>query len=107
MPLDKFVLNYSSIYPAFSRYAIALYLFPSPNKNMTEAKNNHWLSPIAIGAYFAVFKLLLHFIFNSNYGYFRDELYYLACGEHLAWGYPDHAPMVAFVAKASRAFLGD
>jgi len=74
---------------------------------MTETKNNHWLSPIAIGACFAVFKLLLHFIFNSNYGYFRDELYFLACGEHLAWGYPDHAPMVAFVAKASRAFLGD
>lgn len=74
---------------------------------MTEAKNNHWLSPIAIGAYFAVFKLLLHFIFNSNYGYFRDELYYLACGEHLAWGYPDHAPMVAMMAKASRTFLGD
>ncbi|HYP51885.1 MAG TPA: glycosyltransferase family 39 protein, partial [Pyrinomonadaceae bacterium] len=74
---------------------------------MTETKNNHWLSPLAIGAYFAVFKLFLHFIFNSNYGYFRDELYFLACGEHLAWGYPDHAPMVAMMAKASRAFLGD
>jgi hypothetical protein len=68
---------------------------------------NKWLTPLAIGAYFAVFKLLLHFVFNSNYGYFRDELYFLACGEHLAWGYPDHAPTVALMAKASRVLLGD
>src|SRR5262245_11079376 len=66
-----------------------------------------WLSPIAIGAYFAIFKLLLHFVFNSNYGYFRDELYFMACGDHLAWGYPDHAPMIALMTKTSRALLGD
>jgi hypothetical protein len=70
-------------------------------------KENAWLSPLAIGAYFAVFKLLMHFIFNSNYGYFRDELYFIACGEHLAWGYPDHAPLVALMAKTSRVLLGD
>ncbi len=68
---------------------------------------NRWLSPLAIGAYFAVSSLLLHFIFNSNYGYFRDELYFIACGEHLAWGYPDHAPMVALMAKTSRVLLGN
>ncbi|MDQ2747772.1 MAG: glycosyltransferase family 39 protein [Acidobacteriota bacterium] len=70
-------------------------------------KENVWLTPLAIGAYLAVFKLLLHFIFNSNYGYFRDELYFIACGEHLAFGYPDHAPLVALMAKASRILLGD
>ena len=32
---------------------------------------------------------------NGGYGYFRDELYFLACGDHLAWGYADMAPMVA------------
>ncbi len=68
---------------------------------------NKWLNPLAIGVYFAVFKLILHFTFNSNYGYFRDELYFLACGEHLSWGYPDHSPMVAFLAKLSRILLGD
>ncbi|MDQ3799869.1 MAG: glycosyltransferase family 39 protein [Acidobacteriota bacterium] len=69
--------------------------------------DNRWLAPLAIGAYFAVLKLFLHFTFNGNYGYFRDELYFMACGEHLAWGYPDHAPMVALMAKASREILGD
>ncbi len=74
---------------------------------MNESKNNVWLTPLAIGAYFAVFKLLLHFAFNSSYGYFRDELYFIACGEHLAWGYPDHAPLVALMAKTTRVLFGD
>ncbi|MDQ4123640.1 MAG: glycosyltransferase family 39 protein [Acidobacteriota bacterium] len=77
------------------------------NSEINSLPSNPWLSALAIGAYFALFKLLLHFIFNSNYGYFRDELYFIACGEHLALGYPDHAPMVALMAKASRELLGD
>ena len=50
---------------------------------------------------------LFHFVFNGRYGYFRDELYYAACGEHLAWGYVDHAPFVALIARLTRATLGD
>ena len=50
---------------------------------------------------------LLHFLFNRGYGYFRDELYYAVCGQHLAWGYVDHAPLVAVVAHFTRAILGD
>lgn len=68
---------------------------------------NRWLTPLAIGAYFAVLKIALHFTFNSNYGFFRDELYFIACGEHLAFGYPDHAPLAPFLAKTSRVILGD
>lgn len=55
----------------------------------------------------AVIGTLFHFAFNGRYGYFRDELYYAACGEHLAWGYVDHAPFVALIARISRAVLGD
>jgi hypothetical protein len=45
-------------------------------------------------------KLLLH-VFTSvrNYGYFRDELYYLDMARHLDWGYVDSAPLVAVYAK--------
>ena len=50
---------------------------------------------------------LIHFVFNGRYGYFRDELYYAACGEHLAWGYVDHAPLVAVFSRVTRALLGD
>lgn len=68
---------------------------------------NKWLSPLAFIFYLALLKLLIHMVFSSGYGYFRDELYYLACGEHLDWGYADHAPLIALIAKASRALLGD
>ena len=55
----------------------------------------------------AVIAGLCHFVFSGRYGYFRDELYYAACGEHLAWGYIDHAPLVALIARLSRSTLGD
>ncbi len=64
------------------------------------------LSDLMILSYLALFKLLLHFATNTRYGYFRDEMYYLACGEHLDWGYVDQSPLIALVAWASRALLG-
>jgi 4-amino-4-deoxy-L-arabinose transferase-like glycosyltransferase len=55
----------------------------------------------------AALAVIIHFLFNRQYGYFRDELYYAACGEHLAWGYVDHAPLIAFVSAFTRAIFGD
>jgi hypothetical protein len=51
--------------------------------------------------------VLLHLLTNTRYNFFRDELYYIACGEHLAWGYVDHPPFVALLAKLSRTLFGD
>jgi len=56
---------------------------------------------------FALATVLIHFLTNGGYGIFRDELYFIACGEHLAWGYVDLPPMVAAIAKLSRALMGD
>jgi hypothetical protein len=56
---------------------------------------------------FAAAACLVHLLWNGGYGYFRDELYYAACGQHLAWGYVDHAPLVAVVARLTRALFGD
>jgi Dolichyl-phosphate-mannose-protein mannosyltransferase len=55
----------------------------------------------------AVAAIALHMAFSGRYGYFRDELYYAACGQRLAWGYVDHAPLAPFLARLSRALLGD
>jgi len=54
----------------------------------------------------AAAKLLLHLLTASAYGYFGDELYFLACGEHLDWGYVDQPPLIALVAWLVRHTLG-
>jgi len=46
-------------------------------------------------------------LFNGRYGYFVDELYYIACSHHLAWGYVDQAPLIAVVTWLERVTLGD
>jgi Dolichyl-phosphate-mannose-protein mannosyltransferase len=67
-----------------------------------------WLeSDRAIVACFAAAACIVHFLWNGRYGYFRDELYYAACGQHLAWGYVDQAPLIAVIARISRVLLGD
>jgi Dolichyl-phosphate-mannose-protein mannosyltransferase len=48
---------------------------------------------------FAALSLLLHAATAWRYGYFRDELYFIACSKHLAWGYVDQPPMVALSAR--------
>jgi hypothetical protein len=60
---------------------------------------------------FAAIKLAIHVAANLweshiGYGYFRDEMYYLLCGRHLAWGYVDHGPIVAVQAQLSELLFG-
>jgi hypothetical protein len=61
----------------------------------------------AILLYLALFKLLVHLLTAGRYGYFRDELYYIAASGRLDFGYVDFPPLVAFVTAAVRATLGD
>ena len=61
----------------------------------------------AAGWLLAAATLLFHLLTIRGYGYFRDELYYLACARHLDWGYVDHPPLVAVLTAGVRALLGD
>lgn len=45
--------------------------------------------------------------FSGPYGYFIDELYYLACARHLALGYVDHPPLSIALLALVRAVGGD
>jgi hypothetical protein len=55
----------------------------------------------------AAFKLLVHLYAGRHYGYFVDELYYLACSRHLDWGYVDQPPLIALITWIARSLLGD
>jgi hypothetical protein len=55
----------------------------------------------------ALASVALHVATSAGYGIFRDEMYYLACGNHLAWGYVDHPPLVALIAWLCQRTLGD
>ncbi len=50
---------------------------------------------------------LLELAVGPRYGLFRDEYYYLACADHLAWGYVDQPPLSIAVLAAVRRALGD
>lgn len=56
---------------------------------------------------FALLSLLLHAMTIDSYGWFRDEFYYVACGERPAFGYVDHPPLVAWLARLTRELLGE
>jgi hypothetical protein len=68
---------------------------------------SRFFSGPAVVLYIATAKLLLHLLTASRYGIFRDELYYLACAEHLAWGYVDQPPLIAFVTWFARHIFGE
>ena len=65
------------------------------------------LGATAVVGYLALSKLLLHFASSGGYGYFRDELYYIAASEHLDFGYVDYPPFIAIITAITRWLLGD
>lgn len=58
--------------------------------------------PCAVAAIYVV----AHLLTSTHYSYFRDALYYLACSEHLDWGYVDQPPLIALVAWVVRHTFG-
>jgi 4-amino-4-deoxy-L-arabinose transferase-like glycosyltransferase len=62
---------------------------------------------MAVAWLLAAVAVLLQMLTNGRYGYFRDELYFLAAGDHLAWGYVDFAPLAALLIRVSRLLFGD
>ena len=56
---------------------------------------------------FAAITLLIHLFTNAGYGYFRDELYFIACSRHLAFGYVDMSPLCAWILRLQSTLFGD
>ncbi|HEY2473305.1 MAG TPA: glycosyltransferase family 39 protein [Candidatus Cybelea sp.] len=53
------------------------------------------LSPIAYGL--ALAAVAVHLALCHRFGLYRDELYFVDCAKHLAWGYIDQPPLAPFV----------
>lgn len=75
------------------------------------ATTKNWKRMLQLGLAFAAIKLTIEFVGNLlaqhfGYGIFRDEMYYIVCGRHLAWGYVDQAPMVAVQARLAEILFG-
>ncbi len=64
-------------------------------------------STMAIPVLIALVDLVLHLAVAGNYGYFRDELYYIAAGRHLAFGYVDFPPFIAVLAALLNVVASD
>jgi hypothetical protein len=66
---------------------------------------------LLLASLFAALTFLIHLassLWGSHlgYGFFRDELYFLVCGHHLAWGYVDQPPLVAVQARLAETLFG-
>lgn len=61
------------------------------------------LPPLVVWAILppALAKLLVHAVTAGQYGFFRDELYFLDCARHPQWGYVDDAPGIVMLFKAA------
>jgi hypothetical protein len=74
-----------------------------PTERTRDARPGVWA--LLGGLSFLVFAA--HMLVSGRYGYFVDELYYLACSHHLAWGYVDQPPLIALITWLERVTLGD
>lgn len=50
---------------------------------------------------------LIHLPWIREYGWFRDELYYLACAQRPTWGYVDQPPLSIMLLRAVVSVFGD
>ncbi len=57
--------------------------------------------------FFALLKLLIHFLTFSNFELHRDSYLYYAQSEHLAWGYVAVPPFIAVIGKFATFIFGN
>ena len=80
---------------------------PAAAVRLEDSRKPWLLGAGAVVALIAIVKLAVHLYAGRRYGFFVDELYYLACARHLDWGYVDQPPLIALIAWIGRSTLGD
>lgn len=64
-------------------------------------------SLLSIPTSLALVKLALHLYYCNFHGYMRDELYFIACGKHMDWGYVDIGPLVPWLSRLTSVLFGE
>jgi 4-amino-4-deoxy-L-arabinose transferase-like glycosyltransferase len=62
------------------------------------------MKPERIAQVLAGLAFLVHLAVAGRYDFFRDELYFIICGRHPAFGYADHPPVIPLLAAATQVF---
>jgi hypothetical protein len=59
--------------------------------------------------FIAILNLIIYLITQAffAYGFFRDELYYLACANRIQLGYVDHPPLSIYILAVWKSMFGD
>src|SRR5204862_1469263 len=73
----------------------------------SRAVNKNYSFESALIVSFSAVALLVHLLTNNSYGYFRDELYYIACARHLDFGYVDLPPLSPFLLRIELILFGN
>jgi len=70
-----------------------------PQRNVKSAYTNFILL-------FVLFRIVLNAFALPHYGFQRDEMLHLALGDHLAWGFKEVPPFIAWIGAASTWLFG-
>jgi hypothetical protein len=80
----------------------------SPVQQLLTNQSPWWSRPeILVLLVPATIKLLIQLLAVNGYGLNGDELYYLACSDHLDWGYVDQPPLSILLLHIQRTLCGD
>jgi hypothetical protein len=77
------------------------------NERSSEDGSETGATPILAAVVLGFFVLLLLPSLSPHYGFYSDELYYLACAKRLAFGYVDHPPFFVFLLRLHQEIFGD